>query len=227
MKLLDLFCGAGGAAMGYHRAGFEVVGVDITKQWHYPFEFHKGDALEFLKEHRNEFAVIHASPPCQRWTQGNAAGDQARRHPDLLTPTRTLLKRYGTPYVIENVYRAPMPEPIILCGTMFDLTAVDDDGTVLHLKRHRKFESSEFLYLPRPCYHPRGVQWAGAYGGARRDKREARDVRRGGYVPPSLDVLQRLIGIDWADERGLFQAIPPAYTEFIGRQLIAHLEAAA
>jgi DNA (cytosine-5)-methyltransferase 1 len=220
MKLLDLYSCQGGAAYGYHQAGFDVTGVDITPQPRYPFKFIKADAIEYVKAHGHEYDAIHASPPCQRFTHGNVAGTQADRHPDLIGPTRDALIATGKPFVIENVPRAPLENPLTLCGTMFGLTATDDDGTTLHLKRHRWFESNILLYPPRPCHHPSGVQWAGAYGGARRDKHEARNVRKGGYVPP-VTVLERLLKIGWMTEHGLFQSIPPAYTRHLGEQLIA------
>lgn len=224
MRLLDLFCCEGGAAVGYARAGFEVVGVDAVPRFakRYPFEFHAADALEFVEEHGREFDAIHASPPCQRYSHGTAGGDW-ERHPDLVAATREALVATGVPYVIENVPRAPLLDPITLCGTQFGLTAVDDDGTLLHLKRHRLFESSVRLRPPGPCAHPRGAQWAGSYGGARRDKHTARHVRRGGYVPPKA-VQERLLGIDWMTLHGLHQSLPPAYTEHLGRLLIGALE---
>jgi DNA (cytosine-5)-methyltransferase 1 len=215
-RLLDLFCKAGGAAAGYARAGFDVVGVDIKPQPRYPFEFIQADALTFPLV---GFDAFHASPPCQRHSQATAAGAW-KNHPDLIPATRDRLAATGLPYVIENVPRAPLVNPLVLCGTMFGLTATDDDGTELHLKRHRLFESNVPLYARRWCDHPKGVQWAGSYGGARRDKVEARTVRHGGYVP-SARVQGELLGIDWMRERELYEAIPPAYTEWVGRQLLA------
>ena len=216
MRLLDLFCKQGGTSAGYAQAGFDVTGVDIDEQQRYPFTFVQADAIEYVKEHGHEYDVIAASPPCQRYSITNAA--RQHPYPDLIGPTRDALIMSGKPYVIENVPRSPLIEPLILCGTMFDLTAIDDDGTELHLRRHRHFESNVALIAPRRCRHPRGVQWAGSYGGARRDKIEARTIRHGGYVP-SFDVQQRLMGIDWMTERALYEAIPPAYTHWLGMQL--------
>lgn len=184
--------------------------------------FVKGDALDVLDRYRDRVDAVHTSPPCQKWSHGNAANDTTG-YVDLLTPHRAALKETGLPYVIENGTRAPLVDPLILCGSMFGMTATDDDGTTLHLRRHRGFESNVLLVPPRPCSHPRGVQWAGSYGGARRDKHEARHVRKGGYVPP-VHVLRLLMQMGWADEHGLFQAIPPTYTRWIGEQLRAHLE---
>jgi DNA (cytosine-5)-methyltransferase 1 len=226
LTCLDLYCGGGGVAVGYARAGLEVVGVDYKNQPDYPFEFHRADAIAFLREHGHKFDFIHASPPCQRYTHGNVAGTQAEKHPDLIGPTREAILETGKPYVIENVSRAPLIDPLVLCGSMFDLTAVDEDGVLLHLKRHRLFESNIALSAPKPCAHPRGVQWAGSYGGARRDKDEARHVRHGGYVP-SKAKQQELLGIDWMTESRMYQAIPPTYTEWIGLQVLVALDRAA
>ena len=218
-KILDLFCGEGGAGWGYHLAGWDVVGVDVSPACtrRYPLDSIPFDALEYLAAHSREYDAIHASPPCQRYSHGTVAG-HAHKHPDLIGATREALLATGLPYVIENVPRAPLVEPITLCGTMFGLTATDDDGTLLHLQRHRLFESNVKLAAPRH-EHPSGVQWAGSYGGARRDKHEARHVRKGGYVP-SKPVQERLMGVAWMTQKGLYESIPPAYTEHIGRQLL-------
>ena len=116
---------------------------------------------------------------------------------------------------------------MMLCGRMFGLSAIDDDGTPLVMDRHRLFESNLLLMAPPHPKHDRSVQVAGAYGGARRDKVEARTVRRGGYVPKSLAVLHDLLGAPWMSEQGCFLSIPPAYSEHIGRQLAAHLSEVA
>lgn len=216
-RLLDLFCCQGGAAVGYHRAGFDVVGVDIEPQPRYPFEFYQADALAFPLD---GFDAIHASPPCQHASAGTRAIDRTR-YPELVEPTRARLAAAGVPYVIENVVGADLRSPLALCGCMFDLGATDDDGTPLHLRRKRLFESNVLLAAPRPCRHDRAEQVAGVYGGARSDKHEARHVRRGGYVPASRDVKADLLGgADWMTVHGMHQAIPPAYTEWIGRQLL-------
>lgn len=137
-RLLDLYCSAGGAGMGYHRAGFEVVGVDIVAQKNYPFEFHQADALTYPLE---GFDAIHASPPCQAYS--TATLDQSR-HPDLYAPTRDILVASGLPYVIENVMGAPYDHGFILCGSMFDMP----------IQRHRNFETSWMVFQP-PCRHDR------------------------------------------------------------------------
>lgn len=217
-RLLDLFCGAGGAGMGYHRAGFDVVGVDIDPQPRYPFEFHQADAMTYPLE---GFDVIHASPPCQAYSITKHTHSKA--HPDLVAPTRERLQ--GRVYVMENVVGAPLLNPVTLCGASFGLTAIDDDGTPLVLRRHRLFESNMLLLAP-PCecgnYKARGFAIGGVYSGGSSDKHHAQHVRHGGYTP-SKRVRAELMGMPWATLHGLSQAIPPAYTEFIGRQLLDHI----
>ena len=224
-RLLDLFCGAGGASMGYHQAGFDVVGIDLNKQRHYPFEFHQADALEYLAESWNVFAfdAIHASPPCQSYSITKHT--HKVEYPDLMEPVRELLERIGLPYVIENVPGAPMHNPITLCGTMFNLAATDTDGSKLHLKRHRLFESNVPLSAPCPCrckeMKREGWLIGGVYGGGS-PTREAAAIRKGGYTP-SIPVRRELMQMDWGTIRQLSEAIPPAYTYWVGRQLIGSL----
>ena len=230
MRILDLFCCEGGAAVGYHRAGFEVVGVDLEQRFakRYPFEFHAADALEFVKAHGHEFDAIHASPPCQAYTRGNAG--RVTSWPRLIEPVRELLVQTGLPYVIENVKDAgpELVSPVGLCGCMFGLATKDTDGVRIHLQRLRLFETSWGLTAPGPCDHSDHEWVAGAYGGARRDKYEAKYVRKGGYVPRDKAVVQRLLGIEhdmtW---NGLYESVPPAYTEWIGLQLRLRLIAEA
>lgn len=233
MRLLDLFCGAGGAAMGYHRAGFEVVGVDIKPQPHYPFEFHQADAIEYLAEHGCEFDVIHASPPCQAFsamTNGRWQ-DRLKNHPDLIDPTRKLLCKIGRPYIIENVIGAPLIDPIMLCGTMFAL----ETKAKSQLRRHRLFECSfsPNSLLP-PCNHRNNASVIGVYGGGQHPQRRRIPSTIGVYGhaggSSKRDYLdfscfttkdrRDAMGIDWMTGNELSQAIPPAYTEFIGRQLM-------
>lgn len=224
MRLLDLFCCEGGAAQGYADAGFEVVGVDIEPQPRYPFEFHQADAIEYLIEHGHEFDAIHASPPCQAYSVTKHS--HSVEHPELIEPTREALVATGKPWVIENVVGAPLRDPLLLCGSMFNLWAEDEDGTPLVLRRHRLFESSLFLFGPGTgCQHD-DRQVAGVYGGGRaqRAKEGAKWGARGGYTP-SKAVRADLMGMPWATMHGLSQAIPPAYTEWIGRQLRASLVA--
>lgn len=223
-RLLDLFCGAGGCSVGYHRAGFDVTGVDMKPQPRYPYEFHQADALAYLADHATGYDAIHASPPCQAYSITRHS--HHKQHPDLLAPTRDALTATGLLYVIENVPGAPMNNPITLCGAAFGLTATDTDGTRLVLRRHRLFESNLWL-TPVECecllYADRGYQIGGVYGGGSQDRAYARDVRRGGYTP-AASVRRALMGIDWTTQDQLSQAIPPAYTQFIGEQLIDHLQ---
>ena len=223
-RLLDLFCGQGGAARGYDRAGFDVTGVDIDDQPRYPFQFIRADALTFLADGGAAgFDVVHASPPCQAYSVTKAT--HSKTHPKLVGPVRAALVATGLPYVIENVVGAPLMGALILCGTEFHLTATDDDGRVIALKRHRLFESNVFLMGAGGCCcgDIRG-RVGGVYGGGSSDRRHARHVRRGGYTP-SKAVRAELLGIDpdAMTLHGQAQAIPPAYTAFIGAQLLAHL----
>lgn len=223
-RLLDLFCCEGGAAVGYARAGWEVVGVDIAKQPRYPFEFHQADALEFPFD---GFDAIHASPPCQAYSITKHT--HGVEHPDLIGSTRARLVASGLPYVIENVPGAPLLNPVCYCGANMGRITVDDDGTLLVLKRHRLFESNIALLVPWcGCAYmkSRGYRIAGAYGGGSRDKTYAREVRKGGYTP-SKQRQAELIGCGHMTLHGLAQAVPPAYTEHIGRQLLAAVGQAA
>lgn len=215
-RLLDLFCGAGGAAMGYHRAGFEVVGVDINPQPHYPFEFHQADAMTYPLDW---FDAIHASPPCQAFTSLRVMHN-ARQHADLLTPMRERLEQTASPYVIENVPGAPIRSTIRLCGSSFGLGVEVYDGW-RQLRRHRLFESSVALLAP-PCQHSGST--IGIYGDHARDRRRKADGSAKGLDFPDRDKLtlaRSAMGIPWAERwRELSEAIPPAYTEHIGRQLL-------
>jgi DNA (cytosine-5)-methyltransferase 1 len=213
-RLLDLFCGAGGAAMGYHRAGFHVVGLDIRPQKHFPFEFHQGDALDYLAEHGREFDVIHASPPCQRYSSLKFLHQSGTHvHADMVGPTRQILVRLGRPWVIENVPNAPLRHPIVLCGSMFDLGTCCRDGQYHQLRRHRLFESPVQL-VGRPCAHdgrPVGVYGHGGSWSSRSGSKGFQCLASEGRIA---------MGIDWMNRDELAQAIPPAYTEYIGKQLM-------
>lgn len=230
MRLLDLFCCEGGAGVGYARAGWDVTGVDMdaNRAKRYPFEVHIGDALAFVRDHGHKYDAIHASPPCQGYTRGNAGRETS--WPKLIPEVREALEATGLPYVIENVKDAgpEMLDPVALCGCMFDLSTIDTDGVRIHLQRLRLFEANWGLTAPRPCDHSTHEWVAGSYGGARRDKYEAKYIRKGGYVPPDKGVVKALLGIEhdmtW---NGLFECIPPAFTEHIGAQLLAHLDTAA
>lgn len=237
--MLDSYAGGGGAGAGYWRAGFCVKPVDKSKARLDEYPRHcpaatpvRGDAVHFIAKYGHEFAAIHASPTCTGYSQGTVAiPNRVARYDRLIGATREALDIAGRPYIIENVYgaRHELRDPVMLCGRMFGLTAVDDDGTKLTLDRHRMFETNFGLLVPEHVPHGwasnrrDGIRVAGAYGGARRDKHEAQFVRKGGYVP-SVRVMRDLLGIDWMDEPGLKLAIPPAYTQHIGEQLLAHLE---
>lgn len=216
MRLLDLFCGAGGCAVGYSRAGFtDIVGVDNRPQPRYPFAFVQADALEYLAEHGREFDAIHASPPCQAYS--DLAAFAGKDHPMLIEPVRELLMKSGKPYVIENVEGAPLETPLILCGSTFGLGAWCNDGKYHQLRRHRLFECS-FFFLVHPCRHvgkPVGVY---GNGGGNKARVEAGLVNG---MTGTASERKAAMGIDWMSRAELSQAIPPAYTEFIGRQLLS------
>lgn len=208
-RLLDLFCGAGGCAAGYQRAGFHVVGVDIHPQPRYcGDEFHQADALTFPLD---GFDVIHASPPCQAHSDLKHMWN-AKKHIDLVPKTRERLIASGLPFVIENVCGAPLLNPLILCGTMFGLQTEDGQA---ELWRHRKFESNMVLTTHGPCNHRKLSRVIGVYGGHGRDRRRSVNTQ-------NFTVQQRreAMGIDWMNGSELSQAIPPAYTEYIGHQLM-------
>lgn len=218
-RLLDLFSGAGGCSVGYARAGFEVVGVDIEPMLNYPFEFHQADALTFPLE---GFDVIHASPPCQAYSVLRRANPDAK-YVDLIGPTRELLQRTGLPYVIENVPGAPLQAAVELCGSMFGLGAGERQ-----LRRHRLFESNVPMMQPS-CQH-RG-EAIGVYGGSPTgrytfENGAKKDYynRRGGYQG-TIAEKREAMGIDWMDASEINQAIPPAYTEYIGHYLMAEINA--
>jgi len=226
-KLIDFYCAGGGAGMGYHRAGFDVYGVDINAQPHYPFPFHRGDVLAvlaaFLRGQRVEFtqkdggkvslglpdlAAAHASPPCSKHTVATRFHGNAESHIDLIDPTRALLAAAGLPSIIENVEGSPIRADAKLCGTQFGLRII----------KHRNFELSfpaAFDLLP-PCDHSDVYDpWHG----------QGR----------SADQMRQAMGIDWLPIQGgasrkrgvtgdLFNAIPPAFTEHLGRKLLAHIQ---
>jgi DNA (cytosine-5)-methyltransferase 1 len=213
-RLLDLFCGAGGCSVGYHRAGFDVVGVDINPQPRYPFRFIQGDALRAVERivswgNGDGFAAIHASPPCQAHSDLQKQSKLA--YEDFIPRTRHLLRMTGLPYVIENVEGAPLVDPVVLCGVAFpDLRVI----------RHRLFECSfpvlRMAHQPHPLVftHDKRKSHYGAL-----DQNESYVQVTGGgncTVANKRDAM----GIDWMIGRELNEAIPPAYTEFIGRQLM-------
>jgi DNA (cytosine-5)-methyltransferase 1 len=216
-KLLDLFCGAGGAAMGYHRAGFDVVGVDVEPQPRYPFTFHQCDALAVLSMITDKafrfpewecFDAIHASPPCQDHTRGGS-------HPVhgtgwMLAATRAQLEAQPAPWVIENVPGAPMRADLKLCGCMFGLRLPG-----MRLERERWFETSWGAFEMRPgCHHTGPAISVTGHG----TTTYARDKL--GRNPTIAEYRALMGGIGWMNRDELSQAIPPAYTEHVGRMLL-------
>jgi DNA (cytosine-5)-methyltransferase 1 len=207
-RIADLFSGGGGAAMGLHRAGFDVTGFDINPQKNYPFKFHQQDALTV---DLSGFDAVWASPPCQAYTKKAASWGRERKHfldhPDLVEPTREKLDASGLPYIIENVPGAPINAGLLLCGSMFDLRII----------KHRLFETNWELPIlgPAGCYHGNAYNpWQGA--------------------GRSADKLRAAMGIDWLPISGgasrkagytgdLFNAIPPAYSEYLGRLLMKQI----
>jgi DNA (cytosine-5)-methyltransferase 1 len=222
--LLDLFCGAGGASVGYHRAGFEVVGVDIRPQPNYPFEAYESDALDVLRIYAKRsaweelpFDAIHASPPCQAYSETQRL--HGNEYPKLIEPLRELLRATGLPYVIENVRGAPLVNPVILCGSSFGLA----------VKRHRLFECDGFWLLAPPCQHPAEAKYPTH---ARKDKAQLSPFVHiygtGGGAGKDINLWRWAMDVPWMQTKAeIAEAIPPAYTEFIGTQLLAHLKVGA
>lgn len=213
MKILDLFCGAGGCSVGYARAGFHVVGVDIEPRHHYPFfNVVQDDAIAVLRdiEYVQAFDAIHASPPCQAYSVSKSIHGSGHKHPDLVGPVRDLLEATGLPYVIENVPGAPLINPTVLCGQTFGLGVF----------RHRLFETNWPSSAPHHEPHD-GTVGDGRYftvaghGGGR--------STRDGFHLGSKEEWETAMGIDWMDKDELAQAIPPAYTHHIGGQLMKYL----
>lgn len=228
--LFDAFCGAGCAARGYHDAGFDVFGVDINEQSNYPYTFHQADALAVLEDILSgEWptpAAIHASCPCQHFTKyGNSVKDIQDRYEDFLEPTRVLLDQIGVPYVIENVERAPLLDPIRLCGSMFEGNGTHD------LRRHRLFETNWPLENHLTCDHSIWAPNRYPGGGWKRKKHL-------GFTPSSpirntieigrwnipLETQKWAMGVDWnVTVRELSEGVPPSYTEFVGKQLLEQI----
>lgn len=207
LKALDLCSGAGGAGMGYARVGFDVTGVDIKRQPRYPFEFVQGDALAFVKEHGHEFDLIHASPPCQRWSWAQRINDN--EHPDLIRSLRDAILAIGKPYVIENVEgaRSELRDPVTLCGASFGLRTY----------RHRLFETS-FVVTQPP--HPDHVAPQNKVG--RRPKPHEFMHVVGNFI--GAQEGRDAMGIQWMTRDELSESIPPAYTRYIAQEWLSQLD---
>lgn len=212
--MLDLFCGAGGAAWGYHQAleelgiNHEIVGVDIAPQKRYPFTFVQADALLYLAQHGGEYDFIHASPPCQRYSKARPLAK--RDYPELIVPVREALIKTGKAYCIENVPGAPLINPTLLCGTMFGL----------ELYRHRLFETSHEIDFRWDYGHGRTQDKL--YGKQR--KQDIVMVCGNEQYKGYRERAQKAMGIDWMTADELSEAIPPAYTEYIGRQMFQNIK---
>lgn len=204
-RALDLFCCAGGAAMGLHRAGFDVVGVDIEPQPRYPFEFHQADALAYPLD---GFDFIWASPPCQKFCALRTREDLSG-YPDLIEPVRARLLSSGKPFIIENVPGAPVRRDVVLCGAMFGLRSY----------RHRHFECSFPVDQPD---HPKHLVRVN-----RRGENRKTHWANGGFLTITGDVGvycgPEAMGIDWMSGNEMSEAIPPAYSEYLGRAALAHM----
>lgn len=215
-RLLDLFCGAGGAAMGYHLAGFDVYGVDIKPQPNYPFWFRQADALEFPLE---GFDVIHASPPCQGYS--DMAKLTKREYPLLIDPIRFRLRdaweKHGTRYIIENVESAPLIDPVLLCGVERGLRL---DKYLL--RRHRLFESNMMLYSNGCHCHPGDGVTMAVYGGGNTTK--PRTSCGGRPYKGTADERRAIMQMPWATMAEVNEAIPPAYTQWLGTQIMRYVE---
>ena len=212
--LLDLFCCEGGASVGYHRAGFDVIGVDITPQPRYPFPFVQADALNPPFD-LSRFDAIHASPPCQAYSAATKASGDPSGHPDLYAPTVALLEAAGRPYVIENVEGSPLRPDVTLCGSMFGLK----------VRRHRVFELGGWWMMQHGCS---GHDWkrgelVDVTGGA--GSRRQRYRHENGRTVKYYDAAhaREVMEMPWASRYGCTQAIPPAYSEHIGSHLITLL----
>lgn len=214
LRLLDLFCCAGGASAGYTRAGFEVIGVDVKPQPNYPYEFIRADALTLDPSFLASFDAIHASPPCQSYSdlaKRNRNGDQ---WPRLIEPVRELLTGTGLPYIIENVDGAPLINPVVLCGTMFP---------ELRVLRHRLFEANFPISVPPHGPHPKVHTFdrRKSHFGKTNEWTDFVQVTGGGNC--SLAAAREAMGISWMNKGEINESIPPAYTEFIGKQLVHHI----
>lgn len=216
--------------MGYHRAGFWIIGADVVDQPQYPFCFVKMDALEFIRKYAHMAAVIHGSPPCHAFSSLRAL-HQGNEYPDLVDATRQAMIATGLPYVIENVPNAPLIDPIMLCGTMFGLETAHGS----QLRRHRMFEVPWMKDRTTPSCNHREGSAIGVHGGGQHPNRRvpatisvtgasACSSNRDGTIGFGIEDRRAAMGIDWISGKALSQAIPPAYTEWIGTRLMGYLK---
>lgn len=210
-RLLDLFCGAGGAAVGYHRAGFDIVGIDIAPQPNFPFEFKQADAMNLEHDSLLGFDAIHASPPCQAYSDLAARNGNRDAWPQLIEPVRELLEDTGLPYVIENVEGSPLINYIVLCGTMFE---------GLRVLRHRLFETNFPIVAPAHGKHPlvHTLDKRKRHYGKTCEWKDYVQVTGGGNC--SIASARDAMGIDWMTKKEINESIPPTYAQFVGETLI-------
>lgn len=207
-RLLDLYCCAGGASYGYQKAGFDVVGVDLYPQPKYRGEFVQSDAISFLLANWKSFDAVHASPPCQAYSKASSQfRDAGKVYPDLVSTTRDALVSTGLPYIIENVPGSPLLSPVVLCGSMFGIETY----------RHRLFESNITLQVPD---HPKHINKNAKMGRMPKDGEFIQYV--GNF--PGINKVREMTGLYWLGQKEMAQSIPPQYTEYLGKQLIAYLD---
>jgi len=213
-RILDLFCCAGGAGVGYAQAGFDVVGVDIKPQPNYPLPFIQADALTLDPEFIAQFDAVHASPPCQAYSDLAKRNGNADEWPRLIEPVREMLIRCGLPYVIENVSGAPLLHPVVLCGTMFP---------GLRVLRHRLFEANFEIVPPPHKRHPKCHTFdrRKSHYGKTDEWKDFVSVNGGGNC--TIAAARDAMGIDWMTKDEINESIPPSYTQFIGQQLLRYL----
>ncbi|OEJ59701.1 hypothetical protein BGM19_18640 [Streptomyces agglomeratus] len=209
-RVLDTFCCSGGMAMGFHQAGFDVVGVDIEPQPEYPFTFVQGDAIDYIRAHGADFDLIHGSPPCQAWSPLNAYNHKT--YPELIAPARHAMRATGRPYVIENVEAAhgQLLDPVMLCGPMFGL----------HLYRHRLFETGGFTLTPPP--HSAHQERCTRNGYLPTPGKPFMTITGGRHSRAWQRAAAHAMGTPWITTiRGVCEAIPPAYSQHIGTRFLA------